>query len=55
MIKENKAREQLVVDGMNVEVERIPAFAMVLFANGFTDYIWADGHFQTLHLGRRFV
>ena len=27
---------------MNVEVERIPAFAMVLFANGFTDYIWAD-------------
>ena len=42
MIGEYKARELLVVDGMKVEVERIPALAIALFADGFTEYIWAD-------------
>ena len=42
MIQENKAREQLVLDGMDIEVERVKAVAVALFENGNTCYIWAD-------------
>ena len=37
-----KAREELEVDGVEVEVERIPALAFATFEDGGTEYIWAD-------------
>lgn len=42
MSSEIKAREELQVDGVEVELERVPALAIAIFEDGRTEYIWAD-------------